>query len=158
MILSGHSLAIERRRWKERGKPVVPREWRLYRFCSTYIEDPPHAMFVCDHPNLMQLREIFLAKLYKDLPAIRGKCSTPWEFFRELLAHREITPLLAKLAHDVLKIFDATPMLCTRPAHIQKPHPEPPLIMQFKVIAFLAACFTIVAAQTAQPCVSIPRF
>jgi hypothetical protein len=26
MILSGHSLAIERQRWKERGKKIVPRE------------------------------------------------------------------------------------------------------------------------------------
>ncbi|KAJ7101519.1 hypothetical protein B0H15DRAFT_919803 [Mycena belliarum] len=45
MILSGHSLAIERRRWKERGKRIVPREWRLCRFCYIYVEDPAHAMF-----------------------------------------------------------------------------------------------------------------
>ncbi|KAJ7714236.1 hypothetical protein B0H14DRAFT_2248657, partial [Mycena olivaceomarginata] len=47
MILSGHSLAVERRRWKERGKPIVPRAWRLRRFCYAYIEDPAHAMFAC---------------------------------------------------------------------------------------------------------------
>ncbi|KAJ7103073.1 hypothetical protein B0H15DRAFT_974713, partial [Mycena belliarum] len=47
MILSGHSLAVERRRWQERGKPVVPRDWRLCCFCKTYVEDPPHAMFMC---------------------------------------------------------------------------------------------------------------
>jgi hypothetical protein len=34
------------------------------------------------------------------------------KFFRDILPQREITPLLAKLAYDVLKIFDATPMLC----------------------------------------------
>ncbi|KAJ7728190.1 hypothetical protein B0H16DRAFT_1331097, partial [Mycena metata] len=44
MVLSCHSLAVERRRWKERRKPVVPREWRLCRFCRTDVEDPPHAM------------------------------------------------------------------------------------------------------------------
>jgi hypothetical protein len=27
--LSSHSLAVERRRWKERGKDIVPRQWRL---------------------------------------------------------------------------------------------------------------------------------
>ncbi|KAJ6548598.1 hypothetical protein B0H19DRAFT_953126, partial [Mycena capillaripes] len=27
--ISGHSLAIERRRWKERGKKVVPQQWRF---------------------------------------------------------------------------------------------------------------------------------
>ncbi|KAJ7040052.1 hypothetical protein C8F04DRAFT_898144, partial [Mycena alexandri] len=47
MVLSSHSLAIERRRWKERGKAVVPQRWRLCRFCFAYVEDPAHAMFVC---------------------------------------------------------------------------------------------------------------
>lgn len=40
MILSSHSLAVERRRWKERGKNIVPREWRRCRFCQDAIEDP----------------------------------------------------------------------------------------------------------------------
>ncbi|KAJ7218848.1 hypothetical protein C8J57DRAFT_957852, partial [Mycena rebaudengoi] len=47
MVLSSHSLAIERRRWKERGKKPVPKEWRLCRFCQVHIEEPAHAMFVC---------------------------------------------------------------------------------------------------------------
>ncbi|KAJ7090442.1 hypothetical protein C8R44DRAFT_648229 [Mycena epipterygia] len=50
MVLSSHSLAVERRRWKERGKTAVPREWRKCRFCEDAIEDPAHAMFVCDNP------------------------------------------------------------------------------------------------------------
>ncbi|KAJ7016264.1 hypothetical protein C8F04DRAFT_1202778 [Mycena alexandri] len=29
MVLSSHSLAIERRRWTERGKKIVPQRWRL---------------------------------------------------------------------------------------------------------------------------------
>ncbi|KAJ7875750.1 hypothetical protein B0H14DRAFT_3547106, partial [Mycena olivaceomarginata] len=33
LILSSHSLAIERRRWRERGKNIVPEQWRLCRFC-----------------------------------------------------------------------------------------------------------------------------
>ncbi|KAJ7729200.1 hypothetical protein B0H16DRAFT_1237226, partial [Mycena metata] len=47
MVLSSHSLAAECRCWKERGKPIVPREWCLCRFCGTDIADPPHAMFLC---------------------------------------------------------------------------------------------------------------
>ncbi|KAJ7208819.1 hypothetical protein B0H12DRAFT_1205960 [Mycena haematopus] len=43
MVLSSHSLAVERRRWKERGKKIVPIQWRLCRFCYAYIEDPAHA-------------------------------------------------------------------------------------------------------------------
>ncbi|KAJ6524358.1 hypothetical protein B0H19DRAFT_844575, partial [Mycena capillaripes] len=61
MVLSSHSLAVEHRRWKERGKNVVPREWRKCRFCRESIEDPAHAMFICDNPELMATREIFLA-------------------------------------------------------------------------------------------------
>ncbi|KAJ7502030.1 hypothetical protein B0H11DRAFT_1613767, partial [Mycena galericulata] len=56
---SGHSLAIERRRWKERGKKIVPRQWCLCRFYFAYIEDPAHAMFVCSHPEVLPLREVF---------------------------------------------------------------------------------------------------
>ena len=91
---------------------MVPREWRLCRFCGTCVEDSPHAMFVCGQPDLMRIREVFLEKLYKDIPDISRTASSPWGFFRDLLPRREITPLLRKLAHDVLKNFDVTPMLC----------------------------------------------
>ncbi|KAJ7845715.1 hypothetical protein B0H14DRAFT_3682879, partial [Mycena olivaceomarginata] len=52
LILSSHSLAVGRRRWKERGKIIVPREWRKCRFCQEAMEDPAHAIFVCDQPEL----------------------------------------------------------------------------------------------------------
>ncbi|KAJ7714719.1 hypothetical protein B0H14DRAFT_2291101, partial [Mycena olivaceomarginata] len=68
MILSSHSLAVERCRWKERGKNVVPKEWRKCRFCQDAIEDPAHAMFLCDHSELMQVREAFLTELYAKIP------------------------------------------------------------------------------------------
>ncbi|KAJ7029200.1 hypothetical protein C8F04DRAFT_1265265 [Mycena alexandri] len=115
MVLSSHSLAVERRRWKERGKNIVPREWRLCRFCKQEVEDPAHAMFMCDHWPLVQLREVFLTKLYTEVPDIRGKFTDPVGFFAGVLAQREITPVLAKLAFDVLKIYDATPMLLVDP-------------------------------------------
>ncbi|KAJ6460289.1 hypothetical protein C8R45DRAFT_842692 [Mycena sanguinolenta] len=115
MVLSSHSLAVERRRWKERGKSIVPQEWRLCRFCTTEVEDPSHAMFTCDHPPLVALREAFLQKLYAEVPDIKGKFMSPVEFFAGVLAHREITPVLAKLAFDVLKVYDATPMLIVDP-------------------------------------------
>ncbi|KAJ6525138.1 hypothetical protein B0H19DRAFT_1084987 [Mycena capillaripes] len=72
MVLSSHSIAVERRRWKERGKNIVPLEWRLCRFCEEEVEDPAHAMFMYDHPPLIQLREVFLTKLYTEVPTIRG--------------------------------------------------------------------------------------
>ncbi|KAJ7061886.1 hypothetical protein C8F01DRAFT_1231043 [Mycena amicta] len=117
-ILSSHILAVERRRWKERRKPEVPREWRLCRFCKSEVEDPAHAMFICSHPPLRHLREIFLSKLYKDAPEIQSdlhSCSTPVEFFQRVLANREVTPLLAKHAYETTKIFDATPIYLVYP-------------------------------------------
>ncbi|KAJ7833535.1 hypothetical protein B0H14DRAFT_2223978, partial [Mycena olivaceomarginata] len=65
MVLSSPSLAVECRRWKERGKEIVPREWRKCRFCGVAVEDPAHAMFICDNPDLMEVRETFLRELYR---------------------------------------------------------------------------------------------
>jgi hypothetical protein len=56
MVLSSHSLAVERRRWKERGTKSVPQQWRLCRFCYIYVEDAPHAMFRCQHAPLVEIR------------------------------------------------------------------------------------------------------
>lgn len=106
---SSHSLATERRRWKERGKNKVPREWQLCRFCEKAVENPQHAA-----GTRMQLRGEFLKTLYNEVPSIRGQLTDPASSFRSVLARRETTPLLAKLAFNVLKICDATPMLFGR--------------------------------------------
>ncbi|KAJ7878348.1 hypothetical protein B0H14DRAFT_2342017 [Mycena olivaceomarginata] len=37
MVLSSHSLAVERRRWTERRKKIGPDQWRLCRFCYASI-------------------------------------------------------------------------------------------------------------------------
>ncbi|KAJ6568614.1 hypothetical protein B0H19DRAFT_989133, partial [Mycena capillaripes] len=111
IILSSHCLAVERRRWKERGKNVVPREWRKCRFCQDSIEDPAHAVFICNHPELMQVREVFLEEVYTKIPEFKGAFNNAMAFFKAVLARREITPGLGKLAFNVLKIYDATPML-----------------------------------------------
>ncbi|KAJ7504847.1 hypothetical protein B0H11DRAFT_1611384, partial [Mycena galericulata] len=109
MSLSSHSLAVERRRWKERGKKIVPREWRLCRFCQCSVEYPAHAMFVCDEPELMEVREASLAELYTKIPEFKGAFTDAMSLFRAVLGKREVTPALAKLAFNVLKIYDALP-------------------------------------------------
>ncbi|KAJ7118478.1 hypothetical protein C8R43DRAFT_901515 [Mycena crocata] len=111
MVLSSHCLAVERRRWKERGKKIVPRQWRLCRFCYVYVEDPAHAMFKCDHGELIELRQNFLNKVKIEIPGVVEQFPDALQLFRGLLPYRKITPLLAKLAYDVLKIFDSVPML-----------------------------------------------
>ncbi|KAJ7862831.1 hypothetical protein B0H13DRAFT_1578713, partial [Mycena leptocephala] len=47
IILSSHSLAVEPVDGKCAERKVVPRQWRLCRFCYVYVEDAPHALFVC---------------------------------------------------------------------------------------------------------------
>ncbi|KAJ7726214.1 hypothetical protein B0H16DRAFT_1332340, partial [Mycena metata] len=83
----------------------VPREWRLCRFCGTDVVDPPHAMFLCDDPELVKIWEVFLAKIYAEVPEICGRAKSPWAFFADGLQQREITPLLGKLPHNELKNF-----------------------------------------------------
>jgi hypothetical protein len=115
MVLSSHSLAVERRRWQERGKPVVPREWRKCRFCQDSVEDPMHALFVCNNYELAQVRERFLTDLYAKIPEFQGAPTNTMDFF-PVLSKREVTPILAKLAFNVLRIYNATPMRMDRPA------------------------------------------
>ncbi|KAJ7738191.1 hypothetical protein B0H16DRAFT_1325586 [Mycena metata] len=107
MVLSSHSLAVECRRWKERGKLIVPREWCLCRFCGTDIADPPHAMFLYDHPKLVKIREIFLAKIHAEVPEIRGRATSPWAFFADVLQQREITPLLGWCLLSLVRMHPA---------------------------------------------------
>ncbi|KAJ7255924.1 hypothetical protein C8J57DRAFT_946502, partial [Mycena rebaudengoi] len=111
MVLSSHSLAVEHRRWKQRGKKIVPRQWRLFGFCYIYIEDASHAMFQCHHTPLVEIRHAFLTKVEVELPGVAGQLPDALGLFRGLLPKREIIPILAKMAYDVFKIFDATPML-----------------------------------------------
>ena len=66
-------------------------------------------MFMCDHPELMQVREVFLAELYAKIPEFKGAFTQVMPFFKAVLAKREITPGLGKVAFNVLKIYDATP-------------------------------------------------
>ncbi|KAJ7573560.1 hypothetical protein C8J56DRAFT_710412, partial [Mycena floridula] len=59
VMLSGHALAMERMRWSERGKAIVPREWRLCRFCYVGQEDVIHALLLCPETRLVSRRAEF---------------------------------------------------------------------------------------------------
>ncbi|KAJ7708472.1 hypothetical protein B0H14DRAFT_2415356 [Mycena olivaceomarginata] len=110
LVLSSHSLAVERRRWKERGKKIVPLQWRLCRFCYIYVEDAAHALLACQHYELLEPRKDFLDKVEVEVPGVIEGSPDALQLFRNLLPRRKITPLLGKLAFNVLKIFDSTPM------------------------------------------------
>ncbi|KAJ7125760.1 hypothetical protein C8R43DRAFT_898115 [Mycena crocata] len=112
MVLSSHCLTVERRRWKERGRKIVPCQWRLCRFCYVYVEDPAHAMFKCDHGELIELRQNFLDKVKIEIPGVVEQFPDALQLFRGLLPYRKITPLLAKNWHTMSSKY-LTLFLCS---------------------------------------------
>jgi hypothetical protein len=115
-VLSGHALAMERMRWSERYKPQVPYKWRLCRFCKDHLEDAIHAMFMCKHRPLVEIRATFFGKLFSTHPELRGVHSDPGLFFKDLLVKEKIIGLLGKLAYDIFEAFYREPMLVINPA------------------------------------------
>jgi hypothetical protein len=115
-VLSGHALAMERMRWSERYKLQVPRKWRLCRFCKDHLEDAIHAMFMCKHTPLVDIRTTFFEKLFTTHPELRGVYSDPGPFFKDLLVKEKIIGLLGKLAYEIFEVFYSEPMLVINPA------------------------------------------
>ncbi|KAF8889681.1 hypothetical protein BD779DRAFT_1520444, partial [Infundibulicybe gibba] len=64
------------------------------------------------YADLDTLRANFLERIYRDTPK-----PPPWgrvghlDLLKAILAQRHTVELLAKYTHDVLKLFDAVPML-----------------------------------------------
>ncbi|KAF8158387.1 hypothetical protein B0H34DRAFT_656575 [Crassisporium funariophilum] len=120
-VLSSHALAMERMRWKERHRTdAIPQEWRLCRFCKVYQEDVIHALLVCAHEAVTQIRGEFLNEIYIHIPEMRTKHSDPGEMFRDMLSIRSITAQLAKYVYEVLEIFYAEPMLNINPQMLKE--------------------------------------
>ncbi|KAJ7576581.1 hypothetical protein C8J56DRAFT_755974, partial [Mycena floridula] len=99
VMLSGHALAIERMRWNERGKAMVPREWRLCRFCYVGQEDVIHASLLCPETRL------FYQDLNHMLPGFRGRFLDPGLFLRVLVAERETVNMVENFCYEMLLIF-----------------------------------------------------
>jgi hypothetical protein len=113
MLLADNSLAEVWLRHAERHHPLVPRIWRLCRFCTNEVEDPPHAMFGCNgSPELIDLRSAFLATVFDLSPSLHlaAFSATPQSFFTLVLSHRPICDNLAKFAYDTLQVFEQKEM------------------------------------------------
>jgi hypothetical protein len=67
-------------------------------------------MFKCKNGELTELRQMLLEKVNIEILGLVEQFQDALQLFRGLLPRRKITPLLAKLAYDVLKIFDSVPM------------------------------------------------
>jgi hypothetical protein len=76
-------------------------------------------MFRCKHDELTELHQTFSTKLHAELPGLAGQYTEPSLFFRAFLPRREVARLLAKLACDILKIYDSVPMLLVNDPTIQ---------------------------------------
>ncbi|PPQ81254.1 hypothetical protein CVT26_015075 [Gymnopilus dilepis] len=106
LILSGHSLAVERLRWH---RPQVPRERRLCRFCKLLVETPEHALLECTANNeLTSLREKFCQDLPPTLQeAGQNHQNNATRYLKLLIQSKGITDRLAEFTHDVLEIFNS---------------------------------------------------
>lgn len=113
LLLSSHCLAMERLRWIDHRRPRIDPELRLCRFCKTSIETPEHALLECNsNQELVIIRSVFLTKMKQDIKNLPSFQSISSEaLLRNLISHRHTIGLVAKYTHEVLSLFDATPML-----------------------------------------------
>jgi hypothetical protein len=72
---------------------------------------PKHTLITSESSDtLVELRAVFLAKLFSDLPEYRMAELSNTEFLKAIVYPRSTTALVAKYTYDVLEIF--TPFLC----------------------------------------------
>ncbi|KAJ7584990.1 hypothetical protein C8J56DRAFT_788879, partial [Mycena floridula] len=114
VMLSGHGLAMERMRQGKCYKPIVPREWRLCRFCVQGQKDMIHTLLLCSEPQVMEHRKRFMEDLNLCLPGFCQQFLDPGLFLRALVAERETVDIVAKFCYDVLQRFYSVPMLYVR--------------------------------------------
>jgi hypothetical protein len=74
IMLSTHSLALEKLRHVNHAYTSVPRHERLCRFCTAEVESPEHALLECkESPSILDLRTAFLEKLFSTVPKMQQK-------------------------------------------------------------------------------------
>ncbi|KAJ3550428.1 hypothetical protein NMY22_g490 [Coprinellus aureogranulatus] len=110
LLTSTHSLAVERLKWV---RPAVAHEDRLCKFCNVSVETPEHALLVCNgHEKLMEIRRIAWnhivshAPQHHLLPQDPTEITSPVDTFRHVLHQRSTVRILAKLAWDVLTLYE----------------------------------------------------
>ncbi|KAJ6483349.1 hypothetical protein C8R45DRAFT_830461 [Mycena sanguinolenta] len=110
LLLSSHCLALERLRWVEFRRPVIPRDLRVCRFCKAEIESPEHALLECTAElQLVKMREDFLRRMRNGLPGLpRPNSMSSARFFTHMISYRETISLVAKFAYEVTQLFEAT--------------------------------------------------
>jgi hypothetical protein len=112
LLLSDHDLAEEQLRRDIRGRPSVPADQRLCRFCESAIESPLHALFECEgSDDLVSSRHAFTSVMMAEVPGIdRWHAGNPLGLLHELLTRKALLPRFAKFAYEVTEIYNAHPM------------------------------------------------
>lgn len=115
LVLSDHSLAIERLRWRNGRDYDIPQGMRLCRFCVQAVEDPLHALFQCTASDELRAlrRQLWLRLTHVktpgyDLAALRAL--TPADLLFCLLSFESSTEVLAFHAVQTLATYARSPM------------------------------------------------
>ena len=119
MLTGDHSLAVVRLSWTDNHRTQVPHDEQLCRFCKLDIETPEHALLVCQHLTLNQLRLAFLESFTTSQPrAISHQLNTNQaEYLAYLASCQNTYPLFAKWVYEVMKVFDRTPLFVPQQYH-----------------------------------------
>ncbi|PBK62634.1 hypothetical protein ARMSODRAFT_1089038 [Armillaria solidipes] len=82
---------------------VIPMQFRTCRLCIDDVEDKLHVLFVYAHPDLEDLRDSFLADVWRLYPALKNRARTPLELLNLMMAYYNLLPRLWKYLYDVLR-------------------------------------------------------
>lgn len=118
LLLSTHILAVERLRWSTRARQgVVPREWRLCRFCVASerfeVEDAVHALLRCEsHPRLVELREDWWSRpiMTSAREKFLGGLTEGRDILRMLMRRPELHDTMGWYIYHVLNVFGSVAM------------------------------------------------
>ncbi|KAI0363317.1 hypothetical protein BV20DRAFT_958508, partial [Pilatotrama ljubarskyi] len=112
LILSEHPLAIERLR---RAPHVIPREWRVCRFCRKpwAVEDEVHVLLQCDAAPLASRREDYFEASHSLHPGLRKLYFrlSGAAFLDVALRSRDTLSLFAHFVADVFALCEQLPPL-----------------------------------------------
>ncbi|KZV91024.1 hypothetical protein EXIGLDRAFT_616178 [Exidia glandulosa HHB12029] len=114
LLLSCHTLAVERLRWVERYRDYVPYAERTCRLCKTEVETPEHVLLVCPaDDDITSLRGTYLermAEVHDALPEWMADGDAT-AYLRHLLSLDISIALTAEWIYDTMLLIDRQPML-----------------------------------------------
>ncbi|KAK0227579.1 hypothetical protein IW262DRAFT_1263828 [Armillaria fumosa] len=112
LLTSNHSLAVERGRWLriDGTSDIIPRTWRICRFCHNDVEDELHVLFICSDSILCGIRADFLADIWSAYPALRHRSASPKELLHTLLTYSDLLPRLGRFVYEMLGQVEQKPM------------------------------------------------